>query len=535
MSNSQASLKAILGKAIFDTSKPSLTLADPRDEKSFVSVPYPLKKSTSDHSELQKEFQRIIYKYYNYDKTNLDDIKKDEGDMWVPDFAEQEIQRDLFWDLESVETDNTVVARKDSERVRIPDGSYYKIGEVGNKKKIHIITSRYTFQSNDKTNVEFIHIYGRYILKDEEGEDTLRFYFNLKPNKKAITQWSTALVHRLNDRAIPFNLKYIKQLASYDRADAGVLYIQKNNFTVAAPIIRQAYNRLLYNNAIREQVPLFCYKLLPGFGFAESPLKRGVSFGMDVSRKITDGLFEYLEENENSGNVDLDKIIEFIEEKKFPSKFENAYFNADLKRTYDFELFLKSTKFQLFPKRKVFLRAASYFANILKEKAIWINGQRTWITYTEVITNNGMSPKKQVGFRLVNETEREGVEFFLQNFESVLNTGKIALSEISNQISAPVIKYKEGEAFDKMINMIHSSEKEQENLKYARDFIKKFIKIRFPLPNAYGRDNPEFCPTISHGLAFFGYFFLFMHCSVHHLCSVGNMHLPTLKDFLNIK
>ncbi len=522
------SLRDILTKIDFDTDKTTLKITDPRDESSSVSIPYPTNGSIESPDELIREFQRIVYKHYNYDKAHKDDKDVDKGEMWIPDFAEQEIQRDLFWTLESVESDNTIVARKNSERVRIPDGSYYKIGKVNKDDTIHIITSRYVFQSGDKTDVNFINIYGRYILKDEEGEDTIRFYFNLKPKEKAISEWRRILVHRLNDRAIPFNLKYIRQLESYDRADAGVLYLQKNNLNLAAPIIRQAYNKLLKHDAIRKKVPLCTLELLPGFGFAESPIKRGVSFGINISKKISDGLFKYLAENKNLTSIDFDKAIDYIE-KQFPLKFDSSYLNDDSIRTYEFELFKESSRYQHFPKTQVFLRAASHFANILKEKAIWINNQRTWITYTEMIVQKSMSSKKRVGFRLVNQSEREGIEFFLQNFESIIKNNSIVLDQISNQSTEPKIKYGKASAFETIVNIDKGKETEKENLKYAKNFIDKFINIRFAIDNAYG--NSEFCPTISHGLAFFGYFFLYIHCQV----TKTNKRVPALKDFLNLE
>ncbi|WP_337043994.1 T3SS effector HopA1 family protein [Emticicia sp. 17c] len=567
MTTNRAKLLSILQEIKLENNK--LTLVSARNAAESVSIDLNSLNRIQPEGVLDK-LQQIIYTHYNAcpkDDTIIDNSRT--TPLWMPGLEEQRIQNDNFWDLESVETNNTIIARKHSERVRVPDGSYYKFGEVklGDKDRkkikminaIHIVTSRQTIQGTitNKDDFNYITIYGKYILKDETGEDTIRFYFNLCPepiksrkkrhNHKqyAINRWKEKLMRRLNDRAIPFNLKYLSSLQLYNRSDAGVLYIQKHNFNLVAPIVLEVYNDLIKANAIRKSsVPLFTHQIKEGLGFAESPSERETSFGMSVAKGISQAIVSFLEKNKviNKANLNdcLDHILDaFTKDDKGNTlrDVEELYLNVGSKVSYDFGLFNNKPvlSYQPFPGKARYLRASSFFANILREKAITINGQSTWITYDEIQVQSEMGLVTERGFRLVNDLERQGIQFFLENFDFFVSSSGRKPSEI------PVPNGLDWEGSqldwnDLTLNEIISQsfdKDNQEKVEKADMLIQKYVNIKFPLPNGFS--TFEFCPTLTHGLACLGYFFLYVHSRVNIKAHPSLPVLKPLSDLLSPK
>lgn len=542
-------LSNLLNKIKIEDTK--LTFVSARKPEESVSISFDSLEKELNSEKLLNDLQKIVYTQYN--ACNEDEKLTPKPNLfpfWMPSLEQQRIQNDNFWDLESEEAGNTVIARKHSERARIPDGNYYKVGVIklgiqkGKKTKkinaVHIVTSRQTIQSDKKDeNFSFITIYGNYILKDESGEDTIRFYFNLIPKRGAIRKWKERLLRRLNDRAIPFNLKYLSQLQDYNRSDAGVLYIQKHNFNLVAPIILEVYQDLVRRRAIRtSSVPLFTREIKGGLGFAESPTKREISFGMSVSTTISEGLISFLKSNTNIDKNNLETCVNHIEAlfttdpiRNNKRNFDEIYMNQGSVVSYDFSLFDKEVPtYKPFPGKARFLRAASHFANILKEKALNLSGERTWITYDEIIVPSTMGKSLEKGFRLVDDLERQGIEFFLSNFESLTSNGE------PSKVPVPDGLEWSGSALDWndiTLNKAIPNDFEQGTKLEADKLIQKYINIRFPLPNGFS--TFEFCPTLTHGLACIGYFFLYVHCKANENKSHALRDFPSLSQLISEK
>src|SRR6185369_14531995 len=101
-------------------------------------------------------------------------------------------------------------------------------------------------------------------------------------------EYMRAITRNLNDAAIPFRTKVVADPNGYVRADAGVLYIEKNRFAQARPLIAKTYGEV--RDVLRPETPLFTKTLAPGLGFAEDP-RGGLSFGYSRSRLLARALW----------------------------------------------------------------------------------------------------------------------------------------------------------------------------------------------------------------------------------------------------
>ncbi len=465
-----------------------------------------------------------VYKLYNQSlnpsrdisSTNFEEIK-------LPDLI---VQEDRFWAIDGEEKSGTIVARKNSERARIPSQSFYGIGEIslsntiGNNKSktfesfVHAITSRKVSRTDTEPNSNlpkesFIYQFGKNILKDEYGEDTVRFYFNLEPNIKNIKNVVGYLSNSLDEREIPYNLKYLSNIAFYNRSDSCVLYVHKQNFSIVAQVVRFVwYKYLRNNNILQKSEPFFTRKLVSGIGFAENPLKKGSSFGMFKSMQIVQGVIAYLKNQTFPLEYDVQKCLKFIVENLI-FDIKTPYLNANSKYFYDFDIIDKNKKINILKYRKtssVYLNAAQYFAKIIESKAIWLNSnERTWLTYTQ---KNLLDTEDIKGFRPVNINERAGIEFFLSALKNIINPTqktKIA-SENFIQVATKNLESFIFENVQERLPRFNVIKDEKEAKKLANQIIKNHVEIRLPIYNQFG--NFEFNPTITHGLAFYGYLFL---------------------------
>lgn len=490
----------------------SFILEDPRIAKKLIIH----RSSVNIHL---NEIKKILYKYYNYTYAS-----NNEGELWFPEIEQQHIQRDAFWNKETTENDGTVVARKNSERARIPSKSYYEVGKInlniqnndlgkftrlGVLNAIHVITSRDIRTSDDVGGkVFFFQVYGRSILKDEFTNDTIRFYFHLLPIKKYIRWWKYEIIKSLNDKKIPFNLKYISNLANYDRCDSGILYVQKNNFSQVLVIIKRIYSILKSKKAIGSQIPRFTYKLEEGLSFAESPNMRNESYGSYICSLIAEGFCKAVLSDLSC--VNYEQWADAIINSEFKGDFFAPYLNSEDSYIYDFIPDYKVAEpFDFkFKNRNRYLNAAVFFVNILKEKQIPVGGGKVnWVTYTKPIDNS----INTLSFRILEETERRWIEYVINQIEAY-----------PTKITEPTIgeNNEKGNWKDSAIN------KKEVTKKDLNLIIKRYIDTGLPIPNGY--ENWEFCPTITHGIARIAYLFLYQHNldkgDLIHLSSINEFH-----------
>ncbi len=104
---------------------------------------------------------------------------------------------------------------------------------------------------------------------------TVRLYWNIAAAGAApLAEAATGL---LNQKGIPFRLKLISHPARYDRCDAAVLYLVRQDLAAASEAVSRT--REAVASHLDPLVPLFAKPIAPGLGLAESPAD-GQSFGM---------------------------------------------------------------------------------------------------------------------------------------------------------------------------------------------------------------------------------------------------------------
>jgi hypothetical protein len=102
----------------------------------------------------------------------------------------------------------------------------------------------------------------------------VRFYWHL--TARAAVAYMAAITRGLNERAIPFRTKVLSDPATYGRADAGVLYLERRHTPRLGALLAAVRGAIAAD--LRPEVPLFCRALAPGLGVAEDP-GTGQSFG----------------------------------------------------------------------------------------------------------------------------------------------------------------------------------------------------------------------------------------------------------------
>ena len=131
-----------------------------------------------------------------------------------------------------------------------------------------------------------------------------RFYWHL--TSRIAPGFVAMLSDSFNSQKIPFTAKVISRPSDYQRADAGVLYLAKDDFHRASDSLERIYEAV--KTGLRKDVPLFTKQLAPGLGVAEDP---GVvlSFGQHRCHIVAAALMDV----HRNGKADLAAKIQAIE------------------------------------------------------------------------------------------------------------------------------------------------------------------------------------------------------------------------------
>jgi hypothetical protein len=88
----------------------------------------------------------------------------------------------------------------------------------------------------------------------------VRFYWHL--TARAAVPYMAAVTSRLNERGIPFRTKVVSDPNGYGRADAGVLYLERQYTTRLGDALAAVHRQIA--PSLRPEVPLFSRPLAPG-------------------------------------------------------------------------------------------------------------------------------------------------------------------------------------------------------------------------------------------------------------------------------
>ncbi|WP_138989358.1 T3SS effector HopA1 family protein [Larkinella sp. C7] len=451
---------------------------------------------------------------------------------------------------------NEVVLLKGSKARWVSGGQYIETGVATDSGWILLESNEPTHEFGTVSDaVPFNWLFGRQL---SEGDDRggIRFYFNLKPTKAAVTCLVREIQNGFNRHEIPFILKFVANPDKYNRADSAVLYTDHRYLNLVAILLQNSYRELSRNEALRPDVPLFVRELAPGLGVAEEP-HTGTSFGMDRSFQLADALMEAGQDPDPETRIQ--NVFVVLRKKEFDP--ENFHQNPSSPVQYPF-LFdhfakLRSGAWQALPgggddgyrgdrfrlvdeidwfgqpglSRKPYLLAAVRIAIALCREATWYYDRKTgewscnWLTYRPVDGRN------EVVYQLLDDSFEEGIEgvrFFLQTVlttchqselldfvvKSARPTGR-SLADGQNR-SQPDWHLKDPDldrAFRSLFQTAASEAIPDEPM--ADALIERYLDQDRPLGNGYGDRKPErsdlFCPNLQFGLAGFGYYFLHVY------------------------
>jgi hypothetical protein len=120
------------------------------------------------------------------------------------------------------------------------------------------------------------------------------------------------LTGRLNAAGVAFRAKVLSVPAAYFRADAGVLYLARDDFDRTKTLLPELHRVL--SRHLRPTTPMFTKRLARGLAVAEDP-SDGRSFGQHRCELVADGLVRAFESGHTSATARTGAVAErFAEE-----------------------------------------------------------------------------------------------------------------------------------------------------------------------------------------------------------------------------
>ena len=113
----------------------------------------------------------------------------------------------------------------------------------------------------------------------------MRFYWHLTAD--GAVSWIRELSERFNTAGVAFHAKALSDPATYMRADAGVLYVDRRNIARAMDLLPDLHAAV--GPQLRRTAPMFSKRLAPGLAVAEDP-GDGRSFGQHRCQLVSEGL-----------------------------------------------------------------------------------------------------------------------------------------------------------------------------------------------------------------------------------------------------
>jgi HopA1 effector protein family len=194
------------------------------------------------------------------------------------------------WRILKIEKDGQLAVEKNgltiwiSPRYFVSIDDMMKVGKKGcimiAKDYLRLVPGFYVANSN----ATFI---------DEYDDDiTVRMYWNIaRSHASLLMKYLTA---QLNLDEIPFQFKILNNPNHYPRADAAILYIHKQYYSISNIHISKIYSKL--KDFLNAPTPLFTKKLAPGLSLAEDP-NNNESFGEHRCSILAEALYDISTKN----------------------------------------------------------------------------------------------------------------------------------------------------------------------------------------------------------------------------------------------
>ena len=236
-------------------------------------------------------------------------------------------RRDMGWRVIEPLEDGWVIARKGGAARRFAPGRYLVLeGGLGTAKKDQALL---VWPGRESLTIqpEYYYAFGDTAGECDEGEDLLRFYWNV--TAEGAPRLLRALVERLNYFQTPFHCKLPRFRHSYPRRDAAVLYLNRRYYRIAAMIAAAVHAQL--RDSLCDPTPLFTKRLAPGLALAEDPHE---SFGMHRCAILAEA---FLTAYRNGLTTPDDQVREF--DRQFALRgldLNRPYLNHGSRDEYDF-------------------------------------------------------------------------------------------------------------------------------------------------------------------------------------------------------
>jgi hypothetical protein len=212
---------------------------------------------------------------------------------------------DPGWTVIAVEPDGTLVVNKGPDDLTLwaaprqfrPADGAPGVGTVGRlslgKEWREMLPGFYTILGDADQPAEWA----------EVPRHLLRVYWHL--TKVAAPLWVHQLTLKLNAARVAFRAKVQSSPEAYCRADAGVLYVERDDLSTVMKLVAELYAEVA--DHLRPATPMFTKQLAPGLAVAEDP-GAGKSFGQHRCELVAEGLTRAF----RSGTTDFNGVVNSI-------------------------------------------------------------------------------------------------------------------------------------------------------------------------------------------------------------------------------
>jgi HopA1 effector protein family len=195
---------------------------------------------------------------------------------WEPGWVVKAVEEDGTLAVHKLRDDLTLWASPEQYRASEGDAVVGNVGRLRLDKELREMLPGYYMMLGDADQ-------GR----DDIGSSApiVRFYWHLTAAAAPI--WVRELTRRFNGAGVAFHAKALCDPNSYLRADAGVLYISREDLSKAMDLLPGLYDAVM--PGLRRTTPMFTRQLAGGLAVAEDP-GDGRSFGQHRCQLVAEGI-----------------------------------------------------------------------------------------------------------------------------------------------------------------------------------------------------------------------------------------------------
>lgn len=298
-----------------------------------------------------------------------------------------------------------------------------------------------------------------------------RLYFSLRGGENSI-RFIQDLAKALNDKEIPFRLKYEKEFT--ERNENCVLYFDKSHYFLVFIIVKNYW--CAGYGVFR---PPVCFPFVktfpefPGVAFAEDP-DSGQSFGQQRCQALAEILID------NGRDADIDKELKV---RGFnPEKF---YLNPYTNFPYNFSIFDRIDDYQDYtvslPSGKGYIRLTmvkKMVYLILKNFLVYQDGE-DFLFHISECTNEPRessfeNPNNEITYKLCSDDEKEEILHFLVSYLEVLHRKKSTDHYVLEFVKYYLPSFKTSPAIKELKSRIRDLE-----INYGGEEVDQAIHVQF--------------------------------------------------------